>query len=47
MSTLVKYIICLQVQEQDKTSDIEQQQPFGDRKYSNKLPQKKGGGLQN
>ena len=26
--------------EQDKSSDIEQQLPFGDRKYSNLLPQK-------
>ena len=29
--------------EQDKSSDIEQQPPFGDRKYSNALPQKRGG----
>ena len=28
-------------QEQDKSSDIEQQPPFGDCKYSNTLPQKK------
>ena len=34
----------LQLQEQDKSSDFEQQSPFGDRKYSNTLPQKKGGG---
>ena len=30
--------------EQDKSSDIEQQPPFGDRKISNIQPQKKGGG---
>ena len=29
------------VQKQDKSSDIEQQPPFGDRKYSNTLPQKR------
>ena len=28
------------IQEQDKSSDIEQQPPFGNRKYSNTLPQK-------
>ena len=32
------------VQEQDKSSDIEQQPPFGDRKISNIKPQKKRGG---
>ena len=34
------------IEEQDKSSDIEQQLPFGDRKYSNTLPQKRGEGLQ-
>ena len=34
------------MQEQDKSTDIEQQSPFGDRKYSNKAASKKGG-LQN
>ena len=34
------------VQEQDKSSDIEQQPPFGDRKISNIQPQNRGG-LQN
>ena len=29
-------------QEKDKSFDSEQQQPFGDRKYSNTLPQKRG-----
>ena len=33
--------------EQDKSSDIEQQPPFGDRKISNIQPQNRGGGLQN
>ena len=32
------------VQEQDKSSDIEQQPPFGDRKISNIQPQNRGGG---
>ena len=27
---------------QDKSSDIEHQPPFGDRKYSNTLPEKRG-----
>ena len=31
-------------QEQDKSSDIEQQPPFGDRKISNIQPQNRGGG---
>ena len=35
------------MQEQDKSSDIEQQPPFGDRKISNIQPQNRGGGLQN
>ena len=35
------------LQEQDKSSDIEQQPPFGDRKISNIQPQNRGGGLQN
>ena len=30
------------IQQEDKSSDIEQQPPFGDRNYSNTLPQKKG-----
>ena len=30
------------LEEHDKSSDIEQQQPFGGRKYSNTLPQKRG-----
>ena len=33
--------VCLK--EQDKLSDIEQQPPFGDRKYSKTLPQERGG----
>ena len=33
--------------EQDKSSDIEQQPPFGDRKISNIQPQNRGGGVQN
>ena len=32
------------IQEQDKSSDIKQQPPFGDRKYSNTLAQRRGGG---
>ena len=35
------------LREQGKSSDIEQLPPFGDRKYSNALPQKRGGGIQN
>ena len=31
-------------QEQDKSSDIEQQPPFGDRKISNIQPPNRGGG---
>ena len=31
--------------EQDKSSDIEQQPPFGDRKISNIQPQNGGGGV--
>ena len=31
--------------EQDKSSDIEQQPPFGDRKISNIQPQNRGGGV--
>ena len=31
------------VQEEDKSSDIEQQPPFGDRKISNIQPQNRGG----
>ena len=33
--------------EQDKSSDIEQQPPFGDRKISHIQPPNRGGGLQN
>ena len=33
--------------EQDKSSDIEQQPPLGDRKKSNIQTQNRGGGLQN
>ena len=32
------------LKEQDKSSDIEQQPPFGDRKISNIQPQNRGGG---
>ena len=32
------------LEEQDKSSDIEQQPPFGDRKISNIQPQNRGGG---
>ena len=35
------------MKEQDKSSDIEQQPPFGDRKISNIQPQNRGGGGQN
>ena len=38
---------CIHHQEQDKSSDIEQQPPFGDRQISNIQPQNRGGGLQN
>ena len=31
-----------QIKEKDKSSCIEQQPPFGDRKYSKILPQKRG-----
>ena len=39
--------MCMHIylQEQDKSSDIEQHPPFGDCKYSSTLPQKRGGGL--
>ena len=33
-----------ELQEQDKSSDIEQQPPFGDRKISNIRPQNREGG---
>ena len=36
--------ISVNLQEQDKSSDIEQQPPFGDRKISNIQPQNRGGG---
>ena len=32
------------LEEQDKSSEIEQQPPFGDRKISNIQPQNRGGG---
>ena len=35
----------LVLKEQDKSSDIEQQPPFGDRKYSKSLPQMMGRGF--
>ena len=37
----VRNAFVLMLKEQDKSSDIEQQPAFGDRKYSNTLPQKK------
>ena len=39
--------LCCGTQEQDKSSDIEQQPSFDDRKISNIQPQNRGGGLQN
>ena len=39
------YILNSNFKEQDKSSDIEQQPPFGDRKISNIQPQNRGGGL--
>ena len=39
--------ISVHLQQQDKSSDIEQQSPLGDRKYSNTQPQKRGGGDNN
>ena len=40
----INYIHCLfNLQEQDKSSDIEQQPPFGDRKISNIQPQNRAG----
>ena len=36
--------VVLLVQEQDKSSGIEQQPPLGDRKISNIQPQNRGGG---
>ena len=36
---MMRYILLL---EQDKSSDFVQKPPFGDRKYSNTLPQKRG-----
>ena len=38
------YYLVQGLQVQDKSSDIEQQPPFGDGKYSNTLPRKRGGG---
>ena len=43
---LTIWTICA-FQDQDKSSDIEQQPPFGDRKTSNIQPQNRGGGVQN
>ena len=43
----VRILYLDRLQEQDKSSDIEQQPPFGDRKISNIQPQNRGGGLQN
>ena len=40
-------ILLCPVQEQDKSSNIEQQPPFGDREKSNIQSQNRGGGLQN
>ena len=40
-----RFVNMIIAKEQDKSSDIEQQQPFGDRKYSKNCL--KGGGLQN
>ena len=37
------YWMCETLKEQDKSSDIEQQPPFGDRKISNIQPQNTGG----
>ena len=37
-------MITMCLKEQDKSSDIEQQPPFGDRKISNIQPQNRGGG---
>ena len=42
MQEMVTYIHVSQ--EQDKSSDIKQQPPIGDRKYRNALPQIGGGG---
>ena len=41
LRTLIRQLF-LSLKEQDKSSDIEQQPPFGDRKFSNTLPQKRG-----
>ena len=41
------YCISAFLREQDKSSDIEQQPPFSDRKISNIQPQNGGGGGQN
>ena len=38
--------VIFEQKEQDKSSDIEQQPPFGDRKISNIQPQNRGGGVQ-
>ena len=40
---MTEILLILTLKEQDKSSDIEQQPPFGDRKYSNTQPQNKGG----
>ena len=41
----MEFVIYYSKEDQDKSSDIEQQPPFGDRKISNIKPQNMGGGL--
>ena len=41
----LQYVSTHGVEEQDKSSDNEQQPPFGDCKYSNTLHQTRGGGV--
>ena len=43
MVTNIKTIQKIAFEEKDKSSDIEQQPSFGDRKYSNTLPQMRDG----
>ena len=40
---LIEQLPFYTLKEQDKSSDIEQQPPFGDRKISNIQPQNRGG----
>ena len=40
-----RFLRCQNIQKQDKSSDIEQQPPSGDRKISNIQPQNRGGGF--